>query len=285
MISYDPAKNAFLSDEVITGIIPNLMWHITDQCPLKCPYCFSPKTEASTPRERIQPRVAAVRTLGVLKIDISGGEPLVYPFLGQLCQAIAHSGLAQTITTSGIGTRNNAEFVVSSSYLFSRIILSIDAPSADLHDGFRGSGAFKAAMEIARRIGEADRAKVRINTVVTRRFIQEGWHIPMEEVACAVGEWCLVQPHPANEKPTFSFHSVTDSEFNAFVSEVQRRSKARILVRKLEQYASYWSLQPNGELRQHTRRACDGLAFNIDSDDLAAVKRRLQTVSTWVPTV
>jgi molybdenum cofactor biosynthesis enzyme MoaA len=233
----------------------------------------------------VQPRLNTIGKLGVLKIDISGGEPLVYPWLRELCEAIQAAHIAQTLTTSGIGSPKNKEFIFKHFRHFARILLSIDAPTALEHDRFRGHESFDAALGLFNRlVGEAQ-DKVRINTVITKQFIEQQWFEQMERLTLPAAEWCLIQPHPANEKMTFRSHSVSDEEFELFIADVRHRAKRAFLTRRAHQYASYWSLQPNGELRQHTSGPHDHMAINLDSEELAAIQVKLRSIQSWVPTL
>jgi len=259
------------------------MWHVTDKCPLKCPYCFAPKTEIGTPSEKIKSRVAALHKLGVLKIDISGGEPLVYRSLPDLCEAVASTSIALTITTSGVGLQDNIDFVLKKFKYFSRIIISIDAPTEKAHDDLRGKGTFNSALRLIQSIKSLEIRILRINTVVTRSFIENRQYIQMMEVVPSGSEWCLIQPHPANEKPGFRSHDISDEQFEACLKEASVEVVRKILIRRRQNYSLYWSMQPNGEVRQHTQEAHDGIKFNIDNDNLSDVMKRLQEIPTWIP--
>lgn len=262
------------------------MWHVTDRCPLECPYCFARKTGIETRLDRIKPRLSVLKELGVLKIDVSGGEPLVYPWLKELCEGIKATGIAQTLTTSGIGTATNKDFLIEYISFFSRVLLSIDAPSAIQHDRLRGIGSFEAAIQMMNRVINAEPSKLRINTLVTKSFINSGWFNEMDRLTCEAAEWCLIQPHPANEKPGYKLHSVPNEEFDRFIADAGCKTPRKLLTRRLSQYASYWSLQPAGELMQHTYNAQDGLTFNIDTDDKEWVTCELiKTVKPWIPTI
>jgi molybdenum cofactor biosynthesis enzyme MoaA len=282
MIAYDAANNSFTTDSAHDSI-PNLMWHVTDKCPLRCPYCFALKTGLETPRHLIASRIERIAKLGTLKIDISGGEPLVYPWLPELCHAISQSELYQTLTTSGIGTNKNRDFVMSNLHLFTRILVSIDAPSAHEHDQLRGPGAFEAALSLIQHVRTLAPEKLRVNTVVTSSFSSNSWANKLANTLGDISEWCLIQPHPANKKERYPAFALDDGDFDQVVEEAQKSFRGnRLLIRRRKQYSSYWSLQPNGILCQHSDTDCDRIQFSIDSEDPSVLWRSPEVVATWL---
>jgi pyrroloquinoline quinone biosynthesis protein E len=84
-----------------------LLAELTYRCPLHCPYCSNPvdlareATELTTAEWK---RVfAEARSLGVLQLGLSGGEPLVRRDLEQLVGHAHDVGLYTTLITSGLG--------------------------------------------------------------------------------------------------------------------------------------------------------------------------------------
>src|ERR1035437_2200803 len=105
---YNPVTNEF--DRRLTAspsVLPQLMWHITDRCPLSCPYCFATKTGQDTSLSSLGEVVEVSGELGVQKIDLGGGEPLVFSGLPEVAVALHNAGIALTLTTSGFGSGSN----------------------------------------------------------------------------------------------------------------------------------------------------------------------------------
>src|SRR5690242_3470027 len=109
------------------------MWHITDACPLACPFCFATKTRDFVAREDVDAYMPVFHALGVQKVDIAGGEPLVSPAVSAVSDALARNAIYQTITTSGAGSEAARNWVVNVSSRFTRVIVSLDGPET-LHD-------------------------------------------------------------------------------------------------------------------------------------------------------
>ncbi len=85
---------------------------VTDRCNFRCPYCmpkarfgpgyrFLPRAEALEAREIV--RLAGVfASLGVTKIRLTGGEPLLRTDLAEIVEGIAGLGVADiALTTNG----------------------------------------------------------------------------------------------------------------------------------------------------------------------------------------
>jgi pyrroloquinoline quinone biosynthesis protein E len=83
-----------------------LIAELTHRCPLHCVYCSNPleltrrDNELSTDVWTRVFREAA--ELGVLQADLTGGEPLARPDLGQLVRAARGAGLYVSLITSGL---------------------------------------------------------------------------------------------------------------------------------------------------------------------------------------
>lgn len=288
MIHYDPASNTFLGGKVATGSVPNVMWHVTDVCPLGCPFCFAPKTAKSTPADRVPRLVQAMQAIGVQKVDISGGEPLIYEDLPIIVESLAAASIHQTITTSGVGPASAHDFVVTRRESFSRVIVSVDAPGSD-HDHLRRHPKAWSSLNGFIRALPADfrAARLRINTVVTAPFIRNEW---LNSVAAWVSdtgayEWCLIQPHPANAKLHFQEYDVDSEEFLTQLDAARRLSLIpRLTYRTREMYSSYWAIHPDGTLRQHTGDAHDGVIIDLLHTATDDVIRVLRDATSTVPT-
>jgi molybdenum cofactor biosynthesis enzyme MoaA len=274
---YDPERNVFFPGDS-DCVLPHVMWHITDECPLRCPYCFSPKTEQTVLTEAIDQILTVLEQLGVQKIDIGGGEPLVYRHLPMIVEKIRAQGICCTLTTSGVGRRENLELLPSIIPHLARFIVSLDA-YGHAHNRLRGNvNAWHGVNEILQQLDAATRRlQVRINTVVTSSFEFES---TFEQLArwidrSGVREWCLIQPHPANQKETYTDYCLSGHQFDAVIQRARDilKSEVELIVRRSSLYSDYWVLHPSGFLQKHTNGAVDGVGVNIVNSvkDLAAI--------------
>ncbi|MES1208729.1 MAG: radical SAM protein [Pseudomonadota bacterium] len=136
---------------------PLLQLHPLRRCNLTCAHCYS----TSGPTARDELRVDLLSTcledaveLGYRRLEISGGEPLLYAPLGDLLARARRLGLVTTITSNGLLISPErwgllAQFV-------DRLAISIDGPPAE-HDALRRRpGAFAstvATLKIVRSSG------------------------------------------------------------------------------------------------------------------------------------
>jgi len=104
--------------------------------------------------------------MGVRTFDISGGEPLLYPALPEICRAIqSYEGTRIWLVTNG--TVGGAKKIRSLDGLIDRIVFSLDAPEPILHDELRGlKGAFTRTMNTLRGARQMSFAEIAINFVV-----------------------------------------------------------------------------------------------------------------------
>jgi MoaA/NifB/PqqE/SkfB family radical SAM enzyme len=268
------------------------MWHVTDRCPLRCPYCFASKTELDIDITRLEHVIATFAALGVQKVDIAGGEPLVWSGLPTTVQVLVNEGYSVTLTTSGVGSEANRRWIVDRATLFTRIIVSIDGPTDDEHDSLRGfRGAFAAAGDLIDKLHRSEYTGIRINTVLVKPMNNTG---TLKRLATAIAalhpqEWCIIQPHPANQKPGFKEFDLESVPFLDAVEELAKFVKSqkctigRIIARTTEQYAGYWVLYPDAVLRRHTAGSEDCAAMPIFATTVEQMKATIQEYGYVVP--
>jgi MoaA/NifB/PqqE/SkfB family radical SAM enzyme len=229
-----------------------------------------------------------MRALGVQKVDLAGGEPLVASALPAISDAIAGAGVAQTITTSGAGSNHSRRWLVDECARFARVIVSIDGPRR-IHDELRGrTGTFDTALSVAGELRDAG-GHLRVNTVTTSA-LSPAYVSELAEVVIELGplEWCLIQPHPANAKPRFNELALADKQFDEVVAALAeaidgRMAPEALLTRRVADYATYWVLYPDGRLRQHTGHATDTGPLNFTLDGVPAIVRALQSAPIRLP--
>ena len=155
---------------------------VTDRCNLRCVYCmpravfgpdhaFLPHDDLLT-FEEITRLVAIFARLGVEKVRLTGGEPLVRRELPRLVEALATiEGVTDlTLTTNGVLLPRHAEALRSAG--LHRVTISLDADDDDtfkrLNDAGVSVGRVMAGIEAAEAVGLGP---IKINMVVKR-----GWN-------------------------------------------------------------------------------------------------------------
>jgi Fe-coproporphyrin III synthase len=121
--------------------MPILILNAHSNCNCRCVMCDIWKREtheqirvADLDRHR-----ASLRNLGVRRVVLSGGEPLLHSDLRALCDFFRELNIQLTLLTTGLLLLKRANDV---SALFDEVIVSIDGPQ-EIHDGIRRvRGAF-----------------------------------------------------------------------------------------------------------------------------------------------
>ena len=111
--------------------------HLTNQCNLRCKHCYLKAGNSSGDELTFAEWCRAIDNFpkSVTNIDLTGGEPLLLPWVGDLARYIKYKGIIPSLFTNGtLITPQTAEKIKD---LFSHIFISIDGLEED-HNDFRG---------------------------------------------------------------------------------------------------------------------------------------------------
>ncbi|HCK11641.1 MAG TPA: GTP 3',8-cyclase MoaA [Candidatus Latescibacteria bacterium] len=152
---------------------------VTDRCNFRCPYCmpaeifgekyeFMPRDEILT-FEEIERVVRATTRLGVTKVRITGGEPLLRRKIGRLIQPISLLSEVEdlTLTTNGVLLADTAKDLRSAG--LDRVTVSLDSLEPEVFRTLAGRDVSPDVVLEA--ISAAERAgltPIKINTVIKR---------------------------------------------------------------------------------------------------------------------
>ena len=150
-----------------------VIWEVTRACALRCVHCRADAQPGRDPRELGTEEAYAllrqVRDLGSPVFVLTGGDPLERPDLFEILEYARELDLALAVTPSGTPRLDRAAVERMRDTGVRRLALSLDGPTAEIHDGFRRqSGSFAwtlAALSNANDLGLA----TQVNTTVTRR--------------------------------------------------------------------------------------------------------------------
>ena len=145
----------------------------TGRCNLHCEGCYATLEHAGRTSAKLELSFAEYRsvidelvTMGVRTFDISGGEPLMYGRIAELCEYIRqHDGTEIMLVTNG--TRERLGVLQRLSKVVNRLVISLDAPEPALHDHMRGmAGAFQLSLRTLRRARALRFQEVAINQLL-----------------------------------------------------------------------------------------------------------------------
>jgi cyclic pyranopterin phosphate synthase len=180
---------------------------VTDRCNLRCIYCMPPEGVPQMSHseilsyEEIRTVVQAGAELGINKVRLTGGEPLVRADFPELVRMLAQiEGIQElSLTTNGTLLKNNALALKQAG--LSRVNVSLDTLREHKFRRIARLGRFKDVLEGISAVKKAGVDPVKINTVVMRGInddeildfarmtYEEGCHIrfielmPFKEIA------------------------------------------------------------------------------------------------------
>lgn len=173
---------------------------VTDRCSLRCIYCMPPGGVPLIPRrdlltyEEVHAVVSAAAELGINKVRISGGEPLVRANLSHLVKLLSRvPGIDDlSLTTNGLRLGELAAPLRQAG--LRRVNVSLDSLRSDRFANITGSDSLGAVLDGIRAAQRAGLDPIKINMVVMRginddeaagfveRGRQEGWHVRFIEL-------------------------------------------------------------------------------------------------------
>jgi cyclic pyranopterin phosphate synthase len=156
-------------------VATDLRISLLDRCNLRCSYCmpeegldFLPAEQLLTPDELVRLARVAVTLLGVEKIRLTGGEPLLRPELVDLVAAFADLSPRPelALTTNGIGLKSRAARLREAG--LDRINISLDTVHADTFAAMTRRPFLRQVMSGIDAALESGFASVKVNAVLLR---------------------------------------------------------------------------------------------------------------------
>lgn len=161
--SYSPGEiNNMLSAPLLIN------WALTNRCNFRCRHCYSrtdPFEELSL--EELKTAITTVREAGVFSLNFGGGEPLLRDDLLEIANYAHEAGLSLSMNSNGYLLDRFMAVQLREAGL-SKVGISIDSSSPEIHDRFRGvEGSFTRAVKAVEYLNEAG-VETSISTVVCR---------------------------------------------------------------------------------------------------------------------
>jgi len=173
---------------------------VTDRCNLRCLYCMPPEGVPRIPHseilsyEEIQTVAHAAAELGITKIRLTGGEPLVRAELPKLVRMLSQmEGIEELfLTTNGTFLKKYALELKQAG--LTRVNVSLDTLKSDKFQYITRLGELKDVLEGIEAARDAGLHPVKINTVVMRGInddevldfakmtYKDGWHVRFIEL-------------------------------------------------------------------------------------------------------
>lgn len=154
--------------------IVNLRVSVTDRCNLRCSYCIPHEDVAWLPRkeilrfEEIERFVRVVAGLGIRKLRITGGEPLLRKDLPELvAKLVAVPGIEDVgMTTNAVGLARLAKPLREAG--LSRVNVSLDTLDRELYKELTRRDALPAVLEGLAAAAATGFSPIKVNAVIER---------------------------------------------------------------------------------------------------------------------
>lgn len=154
--------------------IEYLRLSVTDDCNLKCLYCMPETKDKKVCRshslspDEIVRIVSVLAKLGIKKVRVTGGEPLVRPDTGDIIKGIAAiDGIEDiSLTTNGIRLAAMAYTLKASG--LSRVNISLDSLKPEVFSRITGGGNITAVLDGIKEAVASGLRPVKINTVLIK---------------------------------------------------------------------------------------------------------------------
>jgi len=173
---------------------------VTDRCNLRCIYCMPPEGVSQMSHseilsyEEIRTVVRAAAELGINKIRLTGGEPLVRVELPNLVRMLSQIEGIEELSLTTNGTFLKKYVLELKQAGLSRVNVSLDTLKADKFRYITRLGKLEAVLEGIEATKEAGFEPVKINTVIMRGInddeildfarmtYEDGWHVRFIEL-------------------------------------------------------------------------------------------------------
>lgn len=182
---------------------PVVTWELTRACRLSCMHCPVGAQQKRSPLElstyeayKTIDQIAAMRPQELI---ITGGDPLERTDIYQLLDYARRRALAPTLTVTASAALSGSVIGTLKRNGLTRIAIAIDSAKPDRHDAARGIGGLFASTLLAIRWARTVSLPVEVNTLVTRKNLDELWTIAALLGDLSVERWNVYFTVPIGE--------------------------------------------------------------------------------------
>lgn len=148
-----------------------IAWEVTRACAFACKHCRADAQHSRDPRELTTEEgfqlIDRLSEFGSPILIFTGGDPMMRRDLFDLISYAAQKGLRCSLTPTATALPTSERLTLAKKSGIRRIALSLDAPSADVHDDFRRvSGSWDRTMRILHNANSVG-LSVQVNTTVS----------------------------------------------------------------------------------------------------------------------
>ena len=153
-----------------------VIWETTQACDLSCLHCRACAQPRRNPLEldtdEAKRLIDEVAGMQVPVFVLTGGDPLKRPDIFELIEYASSHGVRISLTPSATPLLTRDAIVELKRRGLARLAISLDGPTAEIHDAFRRvPGSYDWTLQAVRWAGEIG-LPVQINTTITRHNLQ-----------------------------------------------------------------------------------------------------------------
>jgi radical SAM protein len=225
----------------------NVYWEMTIACDLVCKHC---RAEAIAYRDSLEltteegkALMRDVKAMGSMMI-LTGGDPMKRPDLFELIAYAREIRLPLSITPSTTPTLTRDAVRRFRQLGVSAMGVSLDGPSPEVHDTFRGvPGTFEHSMKALQWARESH-LPVQVNTTVTQEtlpHLNALYQLLREEASPPVRRWSLFLLVPVGRGAILGIPSAEDVEaLFAWVYSISKDAPFHVSTVEAPHYRRYW---------------------------------------------
>ena len=153
-----------------------VIWEMTQACDLACVHCRASaqpiRSSLELNTEEARQLIDEVARLGSPVFVLTGGDPLKRPDLFELVEYAASRGVRTSLTPSATPLLTLEVIERLKQCGLARLAISLDGPSAEIHDAFRRvAGSYDRTLSAARSAREMG-LPLQINSTITRHNLE-----------------------------------------------------------------------------------------------------------------
>jgi radical SAM protein with 4Fe4S-binding SPASM domain len=222
---------------------PVVLWELTRACDLQCRNCTigatgNPGTNELTTYEAYK-TIDQIATLAPRELVITGGDPLEREDLAQIINYARRRGLDPALVLVPASHLTHDSIASLERNGLSRIVLSIDGSSSDIHQAGRGVlGTFASTLHTASLAKNAKLA-IEINTLVTPRNMDDLPAIAQLIRSMEIVRWNLYFQVPMASSHTEMMSAMDAERVFGVIDAIQERETFAVRVIEAPHYRRY----------------------------------------------
>ena len=248
-----------------------VIWEVTQACDLACVHCRASAQSRRNPLElstaESKKLIAQVAALQAPVFVLTGGDPLKRPDIYQLVEYATACGVRTSLTPSATPLLTREALVRLRDCGLARLAISLDGPTAEIHDAFRRvPGSYDWTLRAVRWAHEIG-LPAQINTTITRHNLGQLDDVIALLETLDIVLWSVFFLVPTGRGQSIDLISAEEFE-QVFekLYETSRRVKFDIKSTEAQHYRRFL-LQKRTEARRSGQAAAMAKVFGATSAD------------------